>query len=87
MGNDALSSIPRLSRPWAGSFKELRNGGPPGSRSEGSGEQGGGSPEIVDGGGKDGRGPLGCGLEKRPPCPRGTGQKGMPRSSERGDSL
>jgi len=28
-----------------------------------------GSPEIVDGGGKDGRRPLGYGLEKRPPCP------------------
>jgi len=46
-----------------------------------------GSPEIVDGGGKDGRRPLGCGLEKRPPCPWRTGQKGMPRSSERGVSL
>ncbi|UCF57836.1 MAG: hypothetical protein JSW15_05115, partial [Deltaproteobacteria bacterium] len=45
-----------------------------------------GSPEIVNGGGKDGRRPLGCGLEKRPSCPRGTSQKGMPRSSERGDS-
>jgi len=41
----------------------------------------------VDGGGKDGRRPLGCGLEKRPPCPRRTGQKGMRRSSERGVSL
>jgi hypothetical protein len=45
------------------------------------------SPETVYGGGKDGKSPLGCGLEKRPPCPRGTGQKGMPRSSERGVSL
>jgi len=46
-----------------------------------------GSPEIVDGGSKDGRRPLGCGPEKRPLCLRGTGQKGMPRSSERGVSL
>jgi hypothetical protein len=46
-----------------------------------------GSREIMDGGGKDERRPLGCGLEKRPPCPRRTGQKGMPRSSERGVSL
>ncbi|UCF57364.1 MAG: hypothetical protein JSW15_02520 [Deltaproteobacteria bacterium] len=38
-----------------------------------------GSPEIVDGCGKGGRRPLGCGLEKRPPCPGGTGQKGIPR--------
>ncbi|UCF55835.1 MAG: hypothetical protein JSW15_06870, partial [Deltaproteobacteria bacterium] len=43
----------------------------------------GGALKLWKGGGKDGRGPLGCGLEKRPPCPRGTGQKGMPRSSER----
>jgi len=40
----------------------------------------------VDGGRKDGRGPLGCGLEKRPPCPRGTGQNGMPRAEAEGVS-
>jgi len=38
-----------------------------------------GSPEIVDGGGKDGRRPLGCGLENRSPCPRGGSvRKGCP---------